>query len=93
MLSINSVSISLNHHHKLPRYSAEIAFGSGSQWLTRYSALPTLPGCMGMYVLYVHPGSFTHFWCIPTASAVKIQIQWCQWNNIFFKKVYVFMHM
>lgn len=83
----------MNHYHQPPRYSGEIALGSGFQCLTRYSALPTLPGCVGMYVWYVHPESFTHFLCIPTASAVKIQIQRCQWNNILFLKsvcVYVY---
>lgn len=86
VLSTRRVSISLDPYHKPPWYSGEIALGSGFQCLTRYSALPMLPGCVGAYVLYVHLESFTHLWCIPTASAVKIQIQWCQWNNVFFKK-------
>lgn len=92
MLSISNISIPLNHYHKPPWYSGEIALGSDFQCLTRYSALHTFPGGVGMYVLYVHLESFTHFWYIPTASAVKIQILWCQWNYIFFlKKVVVFM--
>lgn len=86
MLSISSASISLNHYHKPPWYSGEIALGSGFQCLTRYSALPTLPWCVGMDVLYVHLQSYTHFLCIPAALAVKIQIQWCQWNKVFLLK-------
>lgn len=75
---LSSISISLNHYRKPPQYSEEITFGSGFQCLNTYSVSPTLPGCVGLYGLYVHLESFTHFQYICTASAENIyrHIQW-----------------
>jgi len=86
MLSI--ISISLTHYCKPPQYSEERAFGSGFQCLSTYSVSPTLTGCVGLYGLYVHVESFTHFQYIHTASAENTYrcIQQWQWQQCLLKK-------
>lgn len=69
------ISIWLNHYHKPPKYSEEITFGSGFPCLNTYSASPTLPGCVDLYGLYMHPGSFTCFLYISVHRLNKIYVQ------------------